>query len=688
MVLASSSSLDAYMLEVEADSIQRDRSRIEAAGNVVVTGRGMVLNADRVVYDTETEDILASGSCTLQDQSVEVKADWISYNARTLDLKMGDGALESTDGTMRLKGRTIERFETDHIRATSVEFTPCMGDPPDWSLAIGDLDIPIGGYGQGRDVRFMVRQHTLFRLPWFFFPAKFYRHSGVLLPEMGYGSDYGYRFGLPVYLVLSDSVDVTFTPTYLSDRGFLEKSEMRYSLDRDNSGFLYLESLSDRKRHEDYRGSVEGAVPDGRWFFKAVQEGGALKWDLNLVSTPDYFRDIGTFIDRNPLQKAHAPDDLNRLDDSRLEDLVSRAQWTGDIKGLSWSLSALNRQDLTVEDNGHTLQELPRATVRLAQQRIPSTPLMASAGFGTVRLVSDDWVDAVKDNAWAELTMPVGIQPYFTFTPLVREYYRDTRFTNEADRKGDSRYAERWLERGASLTTALYSPVLAYGLQHQMVPGVSWLYRSRHGGGGVEGDADPYPELLPEDRLEKADDIEVSLANYLRDSGGASIADLSVKSTYARLDSRWRDMVVDLNFNLSPSVGLSHRNVMENMEGSGFASTEHTTTLHVADPRGDVFSIGYEYRRAYSKLLTSSAEILLARSLSLTLNARYDNTRNRFEEHSQELVYTSQCWAVSLERKVDASEEDDSRSRATWTFNVKLLGVGDVPVVKPPERGG
>ncbi len=688
LICAAAFRLEAYMLDVEADTLHREGSRIEASGHVVATGATMTLTADRLVYDTDTGEILASGSCTLLDEKVRVQARAISYNTQSGNIVVQDGILMSIEGPMRISGESISRIGQDHIRAADARFTPCTGETPDWSLFVGDLDIPLGGYGQGRDVRFVVRGTTVFRTPWLFFPAKFHRHSGVLFPEMGHGSDYGYRFGLPLYVVLSRFADATFTPTYLSERGLLAKLDLRYCASADTNGFMYLETLRDRTGGEEREGGLEREIPEGRWFVRSLQNGPRLKWDLNFVSTPDYFRDIGVFLNDNLLQEARPLPDLNRLDDTRLEDLVSRAQWTGSLRQVSWSVSALHRRDLTRADNGRTVQQLPRVTVDLAETRIPSTPLWATAEAQTVRAVTDDWIDATRNHAWVKLAMPVGIRPYFTFTPTVREFYRDTRFAQKADLQGETKYEERWQERSATLSTGLYGPMTEHGFRHQVMGAVAWRYLSRHGGDDDARDAEGrYPEILPEDALKEEDRIVVSLSNYLRDPSASSLADLTVEAVYSLDQDSWKEAVLEANCNPSGFVTLSHRNAFEHHPGDAYATSRHTTRLRVSHPRGDALSFGYEYNRPDSGMLTVSLDVVLGRGCEAGLSARYDNRRHRFEEHEQELRYTSQCWSVSVACRTDASE-DDSPSRTVWSFNVRLLGIGDIPVSEPPDRRG
>ncbi len=664
--------VSATMLNVEADRMQRSGSRIEAYGNVEVTGEDLRVRADYIVYDTETEDLWATGGCILEEDSARVTATSLAYNARRKDIHLENGSFTSLDSTISLSGLAITRTGEEYLQARSVRFTPCLGSPPDWSLQVEELEIPVGGYGTGREVRFMVREYSLIRMPYLLFPARLYRHTGVLLPEIGHGSDYGYRFGLPLYFAPHRSFDATFTPTWLTDRGVLAKAEVRYCVDHMHCGIVHGESLRDEKGGDPAESGVVETIPDSRWFLKAQQTGSDLNWDINLASTADYFRDIGTFLNEDPLQGAPALEDLNLLGDSRQESLVSRAQLSGQRFGISYALTGRFTQDLSRADNGLSVQQLPALTARLRQREIPYTPLVVSAEIGTSRVVSRDWVEAVKDSARLDVAWPVSVYPCFTLKPYVAEYYRDTRFLDDAGEFEEDRYAEHWIERGVSLTSALYGPRFHRGWYHQIVPGLSLDYRSRYG-----GNDDDYPLILPADDMDKFSGIQASLANYLRDAAGTSLADVSVRGIYSRGNHEWEEIRAEANIRPAPWLRASHRNIWERGDGGGYATSGHESRVAILSGQGHEAWIGGDYLRPDTEMLSAGVRARLSRHVDLGARVRYDYQKREYTTQVLRIGYTSQCWAVHFERTSEAADEF-TRRKTTWSLMVKLLGMGDI----------
>ncbi len=668
----------AKMLNVEADDVLKIGQRIEAYGNVVVTGEDLTLKADYVVYDTSTEDIWATGDCTMREAKGEVNAASLSYNAKRKDLHIQNGTILSYDQAMKISGESITRYGEDYITGQSIEFTHCLGTPPDWSIAADELEIPVGGYGNAQDARFKVRSWPLLRIPYLLFPADLSRHSGLLIPELSHGSDYGYRFGLPAFITLGRSLDWTVTPTWLSSRGLLMKNELRYSIDYDQNGLIYLETLHDKLGGEKSNGGVLQTIPEDRWFLKADKGGNNLSWDINLVSNVDYFRDIGTFYDPKYLKESITGGEVNQLDDSNLTELISRLQWVNSYKGVSLALSGQWKQDLAQEDNGETLQELPKITARLREKNIPYTPLQVSAEVNSTRLYTLDSIQAFKDNAQTEVSWPLTVFPYFTFRPYVKELYRDTLFSETKDLYPDSAYQEHWEERGASLSTTLYSSRFAGGLYHQVIPEISWTHLSRIGGNyDQQNPDDTFPQLLTGDDWAKTVNMVLSLSNYLRTPQGASLADLRADCYYSYLTKQWNDINVKTNLYPFSWLSASHTNTLSREPGSPYATSEHSTRLSLTDTRGDVFTFGEEYYRPDTKLITAGVQAMLMKGLTAGCEVKFNFIDHKFDNQTQTIDYNSQCWGVIFERRVVAQGATTPR-KTTWSLNVKLLGMGDL----------
>lgn len=665
------------MLTVEADEIRKVGSRLEATGNVVVTGQDSVMKADYIVYDTATEDVWATGDCELYEKKGEVVASSLYYNARRKDMNLQNGYVLIYTETLKISGQSIRRYGEDFYTGDSIEYTSCLGTPPAWSLNAKNMVIPVEGYADAENVTFEANNFPLFWTPNLFFPAKLKRQSGILFPSFGSSSDYGFRFDLPIYVVLGRSMDWTLTPTYLSQRGILLRNEFRYSLDYDKLGLLYLETLSDKKGGDTTTTGVLNKIPQDRWFFKAEQTGKSYNWDINLVSNPDYFRDIGTFYSSKSLPTV-APGNVHSFDDSNLQELISRAQWASSFKSISASLSGQWKQDLMTVDNGNTIQQLPKLSVLMREQEIPRTPLTATAQFDSVRLYSSDYIEGFKDDARIEIAYPLNIYPYITIRPFIQELYRDTRFSETKDAFPKSTYTEVWQTRGASLSSNLYSKRFGNELYHQFIPTATWTYQAIQSGGGKDAFPQFPTQFLPSDSLTRLSNVDVSLANYLRDNAGTSLADLTVTSTYNQIDELWG--LIETRVNVQPVswVGASFTNKSGRDPKQSFSTKEQSFRVHFTDDRTDTFFISQDYNKSLeTNLVKVGTLMVLTKELKAGFDTGYDYARNKNYTSRQTIMYASQCWALELLRTVEPANGDLVERKTTWSLTLRLLGLGD-----------
>ncbi|MDT8272560.1 MAG: putative LPS assembly protein LptD [Desulfomonilia bacterium] len=663
----------AAILTVEADTIQKIGARIEASGNVIISGENITLKAGTVIYDTHSEDIWAVGDCLLYEETGEVRASMIYYNVRSKDFSLENGEVFIYDEPVKIIGEIITRYGEDFYTGKKITYTPCIDSPPAWSFSARDLEVPLEGYGTGRGVSFHVRTIPIMYVPYILFPAKLKRQSGLLFPEMSHSTDYGYRFGVPAYLVLGRSADLTLTPTYLSERGLLTSAEFRYRMDYEREGEFYVEHLRDKKGGEESPYGIIDEIPKQRWFAKAVHTGGSLTWDVNLVSNEDYLRDIGPFYGKSSDWRSVTLDG-----DEDLGALISRMQWTETARGISLGISARWTQDLTVEGDDRTLQELPKIRVRMNQRPVLSTPFAVAGEVSSTRVYSLDWIEAIKDDGRIEVSLPVAIHPYFTLRPYVSERYRDTLFTKKDGEYDKNTYAETWQIRGASLNTTLYSARFGNMWYHQIIPESKWIYRSRHGGNYHPARTDDlFPVLFAADEWEKQYDMNLSLANYIRDRSGKSLMDLSIDRTYSHLTREWDLFSARARFAPVDWLSVSHTNRFGRASLRPYATHEHATKLTLMDERGDELFFSEEYNREDVKTATGGFRVSLLGGFSARFVAKYDYRIRRFDYSRQGVTYDSQCWSIDFSREVTVSKDDKPRETKVG-ITVSLLGFGDV----------
>jgi hypothetical protein len=293
--------------------------------------------------------------------------------------------------------------------------------------------------------------------------------------------------------------------------------------------------------------------------------------------------------------------------------------------------------------------------------------------------------------------MPLSFHPYLTVMPSFTEIYRDTHITDHRDVFSDDIFREHWQERKVLLTTALYSRRFMDGLYHQMVPNVSWAYRSRYGGNYDPADPlDIFPELLGGDEWEKEFDFELALENYIRGRSGKSLADFTISRKYSYIDRDWDFFEARLRLNPVSWFSAQHTNRFGREPFRDYATHEHWSRLTLRDTRGDELYAAEEYVRGAVNDTTDAVETksalvgvkaVLVRGFSARYEIEYDFLDRRYEYSRQGITYNSQCWSVDLYREVEPSEGELPRE-TTISLTVNLLGFGQVVSAQREFEGG
>ena len=239
-------------LEITADEIEYESARelYSANGNVrVVQGSGRSLDADWVVFSTETRRGLASGGVIWVDGREELQAEFIEFDLDTLEGVMLDGYLDTGGGGMRIWADEMAKTGEDTYDIRHGTFTTCRCEDEEgrkpWEIQAGHADVEVGGYGTATNTTFEVLGIPVLWVPWTFFPVKTERETGFLFPEFGYSSKRGFEVGLPFFWAASDAVNVVFTPSYLTKRGAKPKALVEYVFGEDSWGQVYGTFIDD-----------------------------------------------------------------------------------------------------------------------------------------------------------------------------------------------------------------------------------------------------------------------------------------------------------------------------------------------------------------------------------------------------------------------------------------------------------
>ena len=292
----------AVPLELRADRIEylQDQEIYEATGSVVVDQGTLHLTADHLTIQSLPGIMVATGHVRLKDPKADLEADRLELNVNTEAGVVTHGKLYIKPSNTMAEGRLIQRFSADHYRMKQGTFTNCdaeQGETPAWRFRFEDLDLTMGESVAFTGAWFCVTDVPVIPFPTLTYPLS-KRKSGFLIPNVGYDNRFGTHLQQGYYWAFSPSQDATISPFYYSDLGYGSEFEYRYVLDRRSRGQWFVNYLQQTTLP-----NVSGVTDTGQNAKEAralvtgshtqqVTESLLVRANANLVTDPNYLQQL------------------------------------------------------------------------------------------------------------------------------------------------------------------------------------------------------------------------------------------------------------------------------------------------------------------------------------------------------------------------------------------------------------
>ncbi len=193
---------------------RQDTSEYVGSGGVVISYGGTQLQADSGTFSTKTKKAELNGDLVLSSTGGTLLAEsgWFDLEAEVGSFKNSSFFIE-TEG-FHIAGSSIEKISELEYEVEEAEMTTCNcadGAKP-WSLTSDSIDITAGGYAHAKPFFLRCNDVPVFYSPYFIFPARLERHSGLLIPRIGFSGEHGFQYSQPIFWNVNESTDVILTP--------------------------------------------------------------------------------------------------------------------------------------------------------------------------------------------------------------------------------------------------------------------------------------------------------------------------------------------------------------------------------------------------------------------------------------------------------------------------------------------
>jgi LPS-assembly protein len=689
---------------ITADEINYDdkADQYVARGNASITRGDRKLVADFVRFDQKTNTAYAKGNVVLT-----AGEDVMTGASLALDLNTETGTL--TNGRIFLKenhfyisGNRLRKTGKDTYEGEKASLTTCDGDRPPWQITGRKVKVTVDGYGYVQHAALKAGPVPVFYTPFFVFPAKTERQSGLLVPQFGSSDRRGFEYAQPYFWAINDQADATAYYTYMDKRGSKFGGEFRYVLDTESKGAAMFDYLEDQQvddgtgtNSEDYGYTGDNFLrpnTDRYWFrMKQDQELGAdfkAQLDLDIVSDQDYLtefrygysnfdqtkeyfrrafnREIDTFDDTTR---------LNRLNINRTWtkfSLNAEARWNDDVIARRWL------------EEDRTLQQMPFVDFTGSKQRIMDSVFYYDLTSEYVNFYRQDGEGSHRVDVYPRFYLPWKPIKAITIEPSVG--LRGTAYSvyNEEEGAADTDDSRGIYDLRVDLSSEVFrvfrlSGKTADRLKHTFFPKVTYEYIP-----DIDQDDNPFFDSV--DRIGERNLLTYSLINWftIRETNPESGAEDGSQYSYRQVCRFELTQSYDIQaeqdddpepfsdvyglFEFEPNRYLSFRaeGYYDTYE-SRFSS--HNEAISISDSRGDTLYAEYRYSVDTQESIYTSAKVKITNAFS----GYADYERNLFDKDDIQkgfgLLYQSQCWSLEL----GYVDEQDERS---YIVMINLTGLG------------
>jgi LPS-assembly protein len=595
---------------------------------------------------------------------------------------------------------------------TKASATTCDGPSPAWTIQAEHLTITEGGYAAGPGMVFKGVGSTtpLLALPYFIFPVKTERQSGILAPTVGTSSQNGPMASLPFFWATGENHDLTITPVWREKRGLSSNLEGRYHVDwgRGLWQFSHLKDQADRYyKFEHPRRDEKSRHARERSWLRAQNQGRAGAWDVNLnldlVSDPLYLKEFPNDPDGfNQSSRAFSSTFGHTLNEA-LDPNRANALYAQKLDGSTQTRAGIYyTQNLNNEANRDTTQRLPTLQYDLVGHEVldsgfQSPRLSLNTRYDNFYRLTDEKSETTETGHrlrfqptvdWAESLGLAGLKVAGGLD--MAAYAADGRRPPSTMETG---HDEHWynLMSGsaeAELSTTFSrvfegGPGRATATRHQISPTLALSYVSAPEDQGRL----PYWDHL--DRRLPRQTWRYGLSNSLvaktpgqspgAEEPQAAPADnyfqflkFGIWTSYEMADNRHltnniADRYYDTNYYgrgpgplethmeafFNPHISMRMISSFNTRTGQPIS---HDLNLNMADGRGDRLNLIYDYNAPKAKGLQGNPHQQARGILDLRLNSewsgsfstRYDLNGNRALESTTRLAYQAQCYGLSL----------------------------------------
>ena len=263
-------------------------------GNAKVKYGNTRLHSPLIEYDSNSYILFAPSEPELWEGDDRITGSSLAYNLKTRRGSISAGGTRYEKGYYT--GKLVRKVGERELNVSSGTYTTCEHiDDPHYSFTSSKMKVYVDDKVIVKPVVLRVRGMPVFWLPFYMFPIRRGRHSGILMPRVEFGFDEARgRFvrNIGYYWAPNDYMDVSLWGDYYEDDRWLVHLDSRYKLRYVLSG-AFNASFTQELDTDAQRWDLEGRHN------QTIGEDGKLVVHADFVSDEDYRTDTSEDLEKS-----------------------------------------------------------------------------------------------------------------------------------------------------------------------------------------------------------------------------------------------------------------------------------------------------------------------------------------------------------------------------------------------------
>jgi LPS-assembly protein len=229
-------------VKIDAGECEKAGDIYTLRGNVEINFDDYVYRGDKVVYDSRSGDVTASGHAALDGgpRDMHITASHGTYNVRTQTGKFydvngttgaqfhGNSVTLTSSSPLAFSAKVMEQTGPEEYVLNRGWVTSCEMPHPKWRFHASRIILRVGDSAKVYHSTFRIKGIPVLYLPYASPPVeRLGRQSGFLVPTVGNSTSKGTIVGDSYYWAINRSMDATLGGEFLSKRGWLLNEEFR-----------------------------------------------------------------------------------------------------------------------------------------------------------------------------------------------------------------------------------------------------------------------------------------------------------------------------------------------------------------------------------------------------------------------------------------------------------------------------